>query len=47
MEEALELLSQIEENVSTCCAITMGPDEVLALIDELRKILESKKYNKY
>jgi hypothetical protein len=47
MEEALELLSQIEENVSTCCAITMEPDEVLALIDELRKILESKKYNKY
>ena len=42
MEEALELLSQIEENVSTCCAITMEPDEVLALIDELRKILESK-----
>jgi hypothetical protein len=47
MDEALELLSQIEENVSTCCAITMEPDEVLALIDELRKILESKKYNKY
>jgi hypothetical protein len=42
MDKALELLSQIEENVSTCCAITMEPDEVLALIDELRKILESK-----
>ena len=42
MDEALELLTQIEENVSTCCAITMEPDEVLALIDELRKILENK-----
>jgi|TARA_R110000772_G_scaffold40292_1_gene94340 hypothetical protein len=42
MDRALELLGQIEENVSVCCAITMEPDEVLALIDELRKILESK-----
>jgi hypothetical protein len=42
MDKALELLTQIEENISTCCAITMDPDEVLALIDELRKILESK-----
>ena len=43
MDRALELLEQIEENVSVCCAITMDPDEVLALIDELRKILEIKK----
>ena len=42
MERALELLKQIEENVSVCCAITMEPDEVLALIDELRTILEEK-----
>jgi hypothetical protein len=42
MDKALELLEQIAENVSTCCAITMEPDEVLALIDELRKILEKK-----
>ena len=42
MERALELLEQIEENVSVCCAITMEPDEVLALIDELRTILEEK-----
>jgi hypothetical protein len=40
MERALELLEQIEENVSVCCAITMEPDEVLALIEELRTILE-------
>ena len=37
MERALELLEQIEENVSVCCAITMEPDEVLALIEELRE----------
>ena len=40
MERALELLEQIEENVSVCCAITMEPDEVLALIDELKTILK-------
>jgi hypothetical protein len=42
MDRALELLEQIEENVSVCCAITMEPDEVLALIEELRAILEEK-----
>ena len=42
MNKALELLTQIEENVSVCCAITMEPEEVLALIDELREILENK-----
>jgi len=42
MEEALKILEQIEENVSVCCAITMEPDEVLALIEELREILKEK-----
>jgi len=42
MEEALKILEQIEENVSVCCAITMEPDEVLALIEDLRTILENK-----
>jgi len=41
MSRALELLAQIEENVTTCCAITMEPDEVLVLIDELRKELSN------
>ena len=40
MDEALEILDKIEENVSACCAITMEPDEVLALIDRLRQILK-------
>ena len=42
MEEALEILEKIEENVSVCCAITMEPDEVLALIDKLREILKNQ-----
>jgi len=42
MSRALELLEQIEENVSVCCAITMEPDEVLELIEELREILENE-----
>ena len=40
--EALEILKQIEENVSICCAVTMEPDEVLELIDKLKKFLNEK-----
>ena len=43
MDEALELLEEIAENVSTCCAITMDPDEVEEMIDKLREILENLK----
>jgi len=39
-EEALELLDLIEENVNTCCSITMEPDEVLVLIDKLKELLK-------
>ena len=35
-DKAFELLEQIEAYVSVCCAITMEPEEVLAMIDELR-----------
>ena len=42
MDRALQLLEQIEENISVCCAITMEPDEVLVLVEELRTILENK-----
>lgn len=38
-EEALSILEDIKENVNTCCAITMEPDEVLVLIDKLKKYL--------
>ena len=39
-EEAIEILSEIKENVNTCCAITMDPDEVLDLIDKLEEYLK-------
>ena len=36
----LKILEEIEENVGTCCAITMDPDEVEDLISKLRNILK-------
>jgi len=39
-QEALELLQQIKENVHTCCAITMEPEDVLVMLDKLTKYLE-------
>ena len=41
-EEAIEVLEEIAENVSVCCAITMEPDEVLLLIDKLKKYLNDR-----
>ena len=41
-EEALELLEDIEENLGECCAITMDPDEVLLLIDKLKKYINEQ-----
>ena len=38
-DRAIELLDDIEATVSVCCAITMEPDEVLDLIEELRGIV--------
>ena len=43
IDEALEILGEIEENVGTCCAITMDPDEVEDLIYQLKEILEKLK----
>ena len=43
IDKALEILQEIEENVHTCCAITMDPDEVESLIYKLREILENIK----
>ena len=40
-EEALIILEEIEENVNTCCAITMEPDEVLVLIDKLKEYINN------
>ena len=41
-EEAISILEEIEENVGVCCAITMEPDEVLLLIDKLKKYLNDR-----
>ena len=40
MKEALDILEQIEEQVNTCCGITMFPEDVEELIEKLRAILE-------
>ena len=42
MKEALEILEKIEEHINMCCAVTMEPDEVLVLIDKLKKILNEQ-----
>ena len=42
-KKALEILKKIEENIEVCCSVTMEPDEVFLLIDELKKILENIK----
>jgi len=39
MEEALKIIDEIEEQVNACCAITMYPEDVVELIDKLRKKL--------
>ena len=41
-DEALEVLEEIAENVNTCCAITMEPDEVLVLIDKIKSYIENE-----
>tara|TARA_R110000822_G_scaffold29068_2_gene86029 strand:+ start:256 stop:396 length:141 start_codon:yes stop_codon:yes gene_type:complete len=41
-DEALSILEEIRENVLSCCAITMEPDEVEELIDKLKAIIENE-----
>tara|TARA_R110000744_G_scaffold252896_2_gene368584 strand:+ start:219 stop:359 length:141 start_codon:yes stop_codon:yes gene_type:complete len=41
-DEALSILEEIRENVLSCCAITMEPDEVEELIDKLKTIIENE-----
>mgnify|MGYP001243780543 FL=1 len=45
IEEALEILEEIESNVSICCAITMDPEEVEDLIFKLKEILQELNNN--
>ena len=46
MKEALKILDEIEENVNICCTAAMDSDDVLVLIDKLRKILKNDKSKK-
>ena len=41
-QEALRILEEIADNVNTCCAITMEPDEVLVLIDKLESYINEQ-----
>jgi len=41
-QEALRILDEVKENVNTCCAITMEPDEVLVLIDKLESYINEQ-----
>ena len=41
-KKALNLLEEIREQVITCCAVTMEPDEVEELIDKLKIIIENE-----
>ena len=40
MTEILEIIDQIEEQVNTCCAVTMYPEDVVDLIDKLKEKLK-------
>ena len=42
-DKALKILDEIEENINVCCAVTMEPDEVLELVDKLRKFLNEQR----
>ena len=41
--KAIEILDTIEENINMGCAVTMEPDEVLVLVDKLRKFLNEQR----
>ena len=42
IRKIVKRLEQIEEQVNTCCAITMFPEDVVELIDKLRTILKKE-----
>ena len=44
LKEIYAILKEIEDQVEdTCCAVTMDPDDVLNLIDKLRKFLNEQR----
>jgi hypothetical protein len=41
-EQALQVLQEIKQNVHSCCAITMEPDEVLVLLDKIEDYIKNE-----
>ena len=39
IDEALEILLELEDEIGTCCGITMDPEEVELLMYRLKEIL--------
>lgn len=39
--EALRIITEIKENVHTCCALIMEPDKVLDLLNKLEEYITS------
>ena len=42
-EKALEIISEIEENITICCNAAMEGDDVLDLLDKLKEIIKDEK----
>ena len=41
-KKSLHILEKIRQNVISCCAVTMDPDDVEDLIDQLKNIIEKE-----
>jgi hypothetical protein len=41
-EQALQILQEIKDNIHSCCAITMEPDEVLVLLDKIENYIKNE-----
>jgi flagellar motor component MotA len=42
-EEVLNIINEIEENITICCNASMDSDDVLDLIDKLKELIRDEK----
>ena len=42
-KEMLEIIEEIEENITICCNASMDSDDVLVLIDKLKELIRDEK----
>ena len=42
-KEILEIIEEIEDNITICCNASMDSDDVLVLIDKLKKLIKGEK----